>query len=247
MWDDAKALDGLAGTLAAMASVALLGAVGLWLARQPLFEIREVVVTTPLARASAPHLEAVIRDEVRGTFFTVDLAGARAAIAKVPWVRSVALRRQWRRLELAIEEHEPLAHLADGGLVNTLGEAFAAPYGGRLPRFSGSVDDASLMASRYREWSEVVAPLGLRITDVALSARGGWRIRTAGTEGSLSLELGRDDAGARLRRFVEAHARTVGALARRGVRIEHVDLRYRNGFAARVPEFRETASAKARG
>jgi hypothetical protein len=34
-------------------------------------------------------------------------------------------------------------------------------------------------------------------------------------------------------------------LARTGTRIEHVDLRYRNGFAARFPGFRERAPKKA--
>ena len=74
---------------------------------------------------------------------------------------------------------------------------------------------------------------------------GGWRIRASGNDGPLTLELGRDDATARLKRFAAAHARTVGTLARQGTRIEHVDLRYRNGFAARVPGFREGVAKKA--
>jgi cell division septal protein FtsQ len=56
--------------------------------------------------------------------------------------------------------------------------------------------------------------------------------------------LGRDDPSGRLARFVAAHDRTIGALARAGRRIEQVDLRYRNGFAARVPSFREKSARK---
>src|SRR5512139_3820587 len=95
MWDDAKALNALALTLGGMATVAIVAVVGLWLARQPLFAIREVVLATPPVRASAPHLEAVIRDELSGTFFTMDLDATRRAIGAVPWVRNVGVRRQW--------------------------------------------------------------------------------------------------------------------------------------------------------
>jgi cell division protein FtsQ len=247
MWDDAKALSGLAATLGAMALAALAVALVVWLARQPAFAIREVVVVTPLARASAPHLEAAIRDEIRGTFFTLDLERARSALRAVPWVRSVAIRRQWpHRLEIAIEEHEPLARLSDAALVNTLGEAFEATYAASLPRFSGPAAYTAEMARRYRAWSAMLAPLALEVAEVGMSARGGWRLRASGSAGAMTVELGRDDPDARLERFVSAYSRTVGALARQGRRNDYVDLRYRNGFAARVPDFRE-AAAKSRG
>jgi cell division protein FtsQ len=247
MWDDAKALSGLSATLAVMATLTLVAALIAWGARHPAFAIREVVVTTPLKRASAPHLESVIREEVHGTFFTVDLAGARTALGRVAWVRGVALRRQWPgRLEVAIEEHEPLARFGDAALVNTFGETFVATHAGALPRFAGPDGYAGEIARRYGEWTAILAPLALEITDVAMSARGGWRLRAVAATGPVTLELGRDDASARLARFVTAYARTVGALARQGTRIEYVDLRYRNGFAARVPGFRE-AAAKAKG
>ena len=240
MWDDTKALSALAATLSAMAVIALLAAGVAWLARQPAFAIREVVLTTPLSRASAPHLEAVIREEIHGTFFTLDLESARASLANVPWVRATALRRQWpQRLEVAIEEHAPLAHFGEGALVNTHGETFEASYGGALPRFSGPKARAGEMTSRYREWTQALTPLALEVVELAMSDRGGWRIRALGAQGPLTLELGRDDASGRLSRFVAGYVRTVGALARQGTRIEHVDLRYRNGFAARVPAFRE--------
>ncbi|MFI4925880.1 MAG: hypothetical protein ACHQJ7_12155, partial [Vicinamibacteria bacterium] len=61
----------------------------------------------------------------------------------------------------------------------------------------------------------------------------------------LAIELGRDEPDARLARFVAAYGRTVGALARSGTRIGEVDLRYRNGFAARVPGFREKPARRA--
>ena len=63
--------------------------------------------------------------------------------------------------------------------------------------------------------------------------------------GGLDVELGRDDPDAAVARFVDIYPRTVGALARAGTKVEQVDLRYRNGFSARVPAFRERPQKKA--
>ena len=246
MWDDPKALNALAATLAAVAlALIAIGAVA-WGARHDAFAIREVVVATPLKRSSPAHLEAAIRADLAGTFFTLDLEAARNALARVPWVRNVALRRQWPgRLEVAVEEHEPYARWGDAALVNTDGEIFAAAFDGELPQFEGPDARAADVTARHRAWSALVAPLGLTLRAVSVSARGGWRLQAASAAAPLSIELGRDEPDARLARFVAAYARTIGALARSGTRVAEVDLRYRNGFAARVPGFREKPARRA--
>ena len=236
MWDDERQLNAAAATLALMAVAVLAYAAVAWLVRQPAFAFREVVVTTPLHRANGAYLEAVVRSELSGTFFTLDLARARSALAQVPWVRTAGLRRQWpRRLEIEIEEHAPLARWNEGGLVNTRGEVFVADWNGELPQFSGPPGASMTMTTRFRDWSAVVEPLALTVRGVALTPRGGWELRTDGRAGPLAIQLGRDDVDARLARLVAAYGRTVDALARAGRPVERVDLRYRNGFAARMP------------
>ena len=240
MWDDAKQMNALAATLAVLAALGLVLALGTYVVRQSAFAFNEVVVTTPLHRTNGAHLEAVIRAELAGTFFTMDFARARNAITRVPWVRDAGLRRQWpNRLEVTIEEHEPLARFNDAEFVNTRGEVFAAQSRDELPRFLGPETRAREMTERYRAWSEAVQPLSLDIAEVRLSPRGGWRVRVAGGDSVLTLELGREDADARLARFITAFRQTIGALARSGTKVETVDLRYRNGYAVRVPAFRE--------
>jgi len=240
MWSDAKQMNALAITLAAITAVCLAWVAVAWTVRQPAFGFREVVVTAPLQRANAAHLEAVVREELAGTFFTMDLERARGALAQVPWVRNVALRRQWpHRLEVTVDEHEPLARWTDGALVSTRGEVFTAQTGADLPQFDGPDGRAGDVAARYRTWSDALAPLALSVREVRLSPRGGWQVRAAGPNGTLSIDLPRDEPDARLARFVAVHGRTLGALARSGTRVDAVDLRYRNGFAARIPAFRE--------
>jgi len=246
MWDDPRQMNVVALLLTLLAAGLLAWGVGSWLVRQPVFAFREVVVVGPLQRASAPHLEAVIRDELAGTFFTMNLERARASLKRVPWVRTVALRRQWpQRLEVTVEEHAPLARWNDAALVNQQGEVFSATYNGELPAFSGPDGRSAEIAARYREWSELLAAAALSIQRIALSPRGGWQLATRSAQGPLEIELGREEPVARLQRFLAVHGRTLGALDRAGTRIEHVDLRYHSGFAARVPGFRDKPAKKA--
>jgi len=138
----------------------------------------------------------------------------------------------------------PFGRWNDTALVDTFGGVFAAEYDGALPQFAGPQDRAGEVAQRYREASAALAPLGLEVDAVRLSARGGWQINVTGASSRLAIELGREEPSAQLERFVAAYERTIAALARAGTRIEHVDLRYRNGFAVRVPGFRERAPKK---
>jgi cell division protein FtsQ len=246
MWDDAKQLNAIAATLAVLVAAALLWGGTAWLVRQPAFAWREVVVKTSLERVSRAHVEAVIRDEFAGTFFTMRLDRSRAALARVPWVRKVALRRQWpHRLELEVEEHVPLARWNDTALVSTTGDVFVADYDGELPLFSGPEGRSVEVTGRYREWGAALHGLGLAVQELRLSPRGAWRLVAVSDAGPLSIEMGRDEPGARLARFIAVYGRTIAVLVRGGTRIEHVDLRYRTGFAAQIPGFKERAPRKA--
>jgi cell division protein FtsQ len=235
MWDDARQLNATAATLAVMALAALAYAAGAWLVRQPVFAFDEVVVSRPLSRANGAYLEAVIRAELSGTFFTLDLDAARASLAKVPWVRRAGLRREWpHRLAVEIEEHAPLARWNDRALVNTRGEVFVAGYDGELPTLRGPEGTAAEMTLRYREFTAALAPLHLGVQALALSDRGGWSIGARTPQGPLDIELGRDEPSERLARLVAAWPQTLGPLARAGKPVARVDLRYRNGFAVRL-------------
>jgi cell division protein FtsQ len=244
MWDSPRELNVLAWSfLLAAAAMLAWGAIA-WAVRQPAFALRAVVVDGNLVRASRAHVEMVIREELRGTFFTLSLADARASLQRVPWVKSVALRRQWPdRLEVTIVEHELLARWNETALVDTDGELFSADFDGELPQFAGPDGSSGEVALRFREFGAALEPRALAIAELRLSPRGGWRLRTIGSA-AMAIELGRNAPGERLSRFVAFYARTVGALARGGTRVDYVDLRYRNGFAVRMPSVAEMSSRK---
>ncbi len=245
MWDNPRQLNVLALLFALTALALFAWGAAAWAVRQPAFALRQIVIEGPLVRANPAHVEAVIREELRGTFFTLRLPEARASLQRVSWVKRVALRRQWPdRLQITLVEHEPLARWTEGALVDTDGEVFNAEFAGDLPQLAGPEDSAARVAARFREYGAALSTRALSIAELRLSPRGGWQLRTAGSA-PLAIELGRNEPDARLARFVLYHARTVGALARAGTRIDYVDLRYRNGFAVRVPGFTEKPVRKA--
>jgi cell division protein FtsQ len=244
MWDNTRQLNAVALVIAVAAVAMLAYAATLWAVRQPVFALQEVVIRGPLARANPAHLEAVVREELKGTFFTLRLAEARESLAKVAWVRAVALRRAWPgTLEVIVTEHEPLARWNEGALVNAQGETFTADYDGELPQFSGPEGSAVDVTAHFREFGQTLMPTGLSLAEIRLSERAAWEIKTEGAT-PLTLELGRVEPGARLARFVAYYPGTIAKLQRAGTRVDRVDLRYRNGFAARVPGFRESPAKK---
>lgn len=234
MWDNPRQLNAIALVVAFAAATVLLWGTITWAVRQPVFAFHRVIIDGPLLRANPAHLEAVLREEVKGTFFTMRLADARASLQRVAWVRRVSLRRQWPdRLEVEVSEHQPLARWNDSALINAEGEIFNADFDGELPQFTGPEGTAAEVTAQYYAFVSVLQPIGRTLNAIRRSPRGGWQLVAAGSP-PLTIELGRTDPGERLARFVAYYGSTLDALSRGGARADYADLRYRNGFAARV-------------
>jgi cell division protein FtsQ len=201
-----------------------------WLLMPQRFPVSSVEIKGGLKNTTRMQIEAAL-PRVTGNFFAVDLAEVRAGVERLPWVRHVAVRRVWPgRLEVIVEEHVALARWGDDALVNLQGEKFYAKTRDALPSFVAPAGTAAEVARRYRRFSEIVAPLGMRVDRVVLSARHAWQLRLAN---GVHVMLGRDGglAEERLRKFVEAYP-----AASAGKKYEYVDLRYPNGFALRLPD-----------
>ena len=240
MWDKPDILNSLATMLFAAAFVMIAYGAVHYIVRLPIFPLRELSISNELTHVTRDQVAVITARELRGNFFTLDLAAARSAFERLPWVRRAAVRRHWPgRLEVALEEHVPLARWGERALVNTHGEVFAGAYDGALPLFSGPAGMAKEIAIQYAYFRRALGEIGLAPGELHVSPRRAWQVKL---ENGPTLELGREQIEARLARFVNAYART---LAKLGRRIEYVDLRYSNGFAVRVPELaREKAPAR---
>jgi cell division protein FtsQ len=230
MWDKPQVLNAIANVLFAAALLLALYAAVMVTARLPIFPLREVRVLSAPRFTERPEIEAAVAAGLRGNFFTLELARVRGAFETLPWVRRAELRRQWpHRLEVRLEEHVPLARWGAQALVNSHGEVFAARYEGHLPLFEGPAGSAKEMAIQFAYFRATLGSIGHRPVQVSVSARRAWALRL---ENGLTVELGRTDLENRLARFVQSYAQVARLL---GGRMHHVDLRYSNGFAVRVP------------
>lgn len=236
MWDKPALLNAIASVCIACAVLLALTMAAHYTARLPAFELRGVRVEGSIAHVTREQIEAIVKHELSGTFFTVSLTRMRAAFEKLPWVRSASARRQWpNRLVVTLEEHVPLARWGTTGLVDAQGAVFTAAYDGTLPLFEGPEGSAKELVIQYGYFQRALAAIGQSPTEVRVSERRAWRVRLAsGTE----LQLGRTNIEQRLDRFIALYERTLKPLHRR---IEYVDLRYPNGFAVRIPELNSAA------
>jgi cell division protein FtsQ len=235
MWANPRTLNLAAGVLVGLAALAFALAGLLLLLRSELFPLREVQIKSALKHTSKAEIDAALEGRIGGNFFALQLAHVRAGLERLPWVRSVEVRRIWPdRLEISIEEHVALARWGDDALVNTYGERFRARSDQPLPLFVAPAGTEREVARRYARFSDLAKPLGSALERVVLTPRLAWQLRL---DSGLNILLGRDAEAAeeRLRRFVAVYETTLKKIPRRH---EYVDLRYPNGFALRIPELR---------
>ena len=230
MWDNAPLLRSIANALFGLSLVLVLYGVARYVLGLPVFPLRAVVLTAAPQHVSSEQLEKVVREQVSGNFFTVDLERTRQAFEQLPWVRKVSVRRKFPwSLELEVEEHVALARWNGTALVNTHGEVFAAACEQVLPAFIGQPDSSQQVTQMYGDLNAALQPMQRQITQLSLSPRFAWKVKL---DSGMELELGREQMQERLARFVAVYPYSLAMLARP---VNRVDLRYRNGFAAYVP------------
>ena len=238
MWNRPATLRAIADALLVTALLAAFYAGVSCIVQLPQFPVTEVRVMSPMSHVTRQQVEAVARRELHGTFFSLQLRPTRLAFESLPWVRQAEVRKRWPgRVEVTLTEHVPLARWGETALVNTHGEVFEAAYEGDLPQFNGPAGAAKEMTIQYDHFRRGLAEINKVPREIQVSPRRAWKVRL--TDG-MTLDLGREHIEERLRRFVTNYARTI---VRLGPTVDRVDLRYANGFAARVHDESPAASA----
>ena len=231
MWNNTAALNRISTGLSVVAIGMLLGALAWRVADLEVFSLRTVEVVGDVKHLTREQVRTTVVRELRGTFFTVDLRGARSAFEELPWVRRVELRRRWpSALEIFVEEHRELARWGKASLVNERGEVFDGTSDRRLPVLTGPDGSNVEVTQNYLRFDEMVSRIGRQVHRVRLSERRAWQLEL--DDGTL-IKLGRYGVADRLDGFVAAYERSVAELKGK---VRYVDLRYVNGFAVRVEE-----------
>ena len=226
MWDNAPLLKNIANALIGFSVLAVLYGAASYAVHLPgLFSLQSVQLSAVPQRVAAADVLQMVRSETKGNLFTVDIEHVRQSLEKLPWVRSVSIRREFpRSMVVQLEEHQALARWNNAALVNQQGEVFIAKSEQVLPNFIGPEGSSAEVKQNYAQFSKQIAQLNLQVVQLALSARHAWQLRL---NNGMVLELGREDMQQRLARFVAAQK------AEDMSTMKYVDLRYRNGFAVR--------------
>jgi cell division protein FtsQ len=192
-------------------------------------KITEVAIEGDLNFASDDDIKESVKRFVATSLVSIDMDVLKRELEDQPWISDVAIRREWPgRLIIHVNEEVAIARWGDDALVNQQGHIFKPDDISalmQLPLLSGPKGEAKEVMQQYLEFNQLLYPLGVRIRDLTMNARGAW---TMTLTNGIVVRLGREQELARLRRLI-TFLQVMGAERLNGVTA--LDLRYRNGIA----------------
>lgn len=193
------------------------------------FGIKLVQIRTKGAYIDRVRLQHVVGRGLNRSFFALDVETIRAAVLRLPWVETVAVRRVWPdRLVITLTQHQPLAIWNENQLVSQQGVVFSPrrdTYPAGLVKLTGPSERIGLIVTDYVNMQKALDRIRQRIVELSLAKRGAWEV-TLGN--GMQLELGSEQVMKRLAYFIEAYPVIVQHSHKQA---KVVDLRYPNGFA----------------
>ena len=194
------------------------------------------------------EIETLVKENISGGYFTVNLTGIRSLVLQKPWVKNVSLRRKWpASLDVIIEEQVPVAYWNKNAFLSEKGDVFKpADIDKRLnlPGLNGPQGQHHhvwhFMNVLYKE----TALLNYEVVHLNLDERRAWQLIIAeqneNSNDRISVRLGRFDTDKRLQRFVrilpalntEHGSASIDGLAENKIKV--IDMRYPNGFAVQM-------------
>jgi len=191
--------------------------------------IQHAEISGKFAQVSRVQVEEVLEQFSRSGFVSIDLEKVRKALESIRWIDHVRVERAWPDgLLVYVTEQVAVARWGESGLLNTRGELFlpdARDVPSDLPQLLGPEGTEAEVAKLYLQTYPRLLTVGLRLSRVALDARGAWNLSLSN---GVEVRLGRQDVAARLERFIRAASPVI---ATRVGDVAYVDMRYSNGFS----------------
>ncbi len=216
--------------------------------------VEDVQVIGELSFLDRNEIKSMVKSNVSGGYFTVDLNEIQKKLVQNPWVGDVSLRRQWPAgLSVIVDEHEPVAYWNHDGYINELGEVFKPENidtGLSLPKLSGPEGHHKKIWKFMNVLYQEMALLEYEVVRLKLDDRRAWQLtisangsaeNMSSSGGDINVRLGRFDTEKRLQRFVRIlpalmadYGSTAGKLTENNIKV--IDMRYPNGFAVQKSE-----------
>lgn len=195
------------------------------------FPVKRVAIHGNFVHVSRDRVAATIEPYASVGFFAVDLDAIKIELEKLDWVYSANVRRVWPDgLVVKIVEQTPIARWGDHALINRAGGVFAPAdmqQIGDLPMLRGPERSAGALMHNYREFTQLLRPLGLSLKALEMDAKGAFTVYVGD---GIPVILGTHQTMDKMRRFAWVY----GAKLNQNMNnVERVDLRYTNGLAVK--------------
>ena len=196
--------------------------------------IQSVSVEGEFKYLSEQDLKQLTLPYVKGGFFSVDLKTIRTMLIDLPWVEDVSIRRQWPdELSVRVIEKQAVAFWGKDGLLSSRANLFKPEKIDmklKLPKMQGPDGQHEFMLQELGRMQAWLSGTELMITEIVQDARRSWVLSLISITdtSNLELRLGRSHQHERLHRFVKIYNQR---LKKQKQKIQHIDMRYTNGFA----------------
>jgi len=225
--------------------------------------VENIEVTGDFQFLDKSKITAMLKQDLSGGFFTVDLAGLRDSLLLQPWIKEVSLRRKWpASINVFIKEKTPVAYWNKDAYISESGDVFKPEVRINdlmLPALSGPVGHHGDVWKFMNELYSEMALQEYQVIRLELDDRRAWQMLidsdvsyfTAGTKkdtgNGIIVKLGRFETEKRLQRFVrilplltagtevtESHSGNQVGSIDSVKKVDVIDMRYPNGFAVQL-------------
>lgn len=168
--------------------------------------VNSIVISGEMPYTQRDDVLAAMNSINLGNFFQVDVNEIQTQLAALPWVYSVAVRKQWpNEVKIYIVDQTPVALWNGDFLLNQFGKAFQADVERlthSLPQFFGPEGSELLALENFLNLNDLLEYRDLEIDELVLSERFSWQLTL---NDGVMLNLGREERVKRVQRFMDIY------------------------------------------
>ena len=232
--------------------------IGWWLTKMLIEQehspVNSIVITGEMPFTQREEVLGAMSDIDLGNFFQVNVNDIQAQVSALPWVYSVAVRKQWpNEVKIYVVDQTPIALWNGDFLLNQFGKAFQAEkqvLKQALPEFFGPEGSELLALENFTNLNDLLEYRNLSIDELILSERFSWQLTL---NNGVRLNLGREERVKRVQRFMDVYPLIKTHLAEQEKHknnrkkqlkqaVDYIDLRYDTGLAVGWKEVTDLSS-----
>lgn len=205
--------------------------------------VNSVVISGEMPYTQREDVLSAMNNINLGNFFQVDVNEIQSQVSALPWVYSVAVRKQWpNEVKIYVVDQTPVALWNGDFLLNKFGKAFQADtqrLTQALPQFFGPEGSELLALENFINLNDLLEYRDLAIDELVLSERFSWQLTL---NDGVMLNLGREERVKRVQRFMDLYPLIKTHLEQQPKQknnhkkqlkqaVDYIDLRYDTGLA----------------